>query len=200
MTAQDIMKTHLSKTINLSEKDFDYVFSHFKPMSFKKGDSIINIGDTVNHEYFVLDGCIKTFYLNDDQKMFILQFAMTNWWASDYNSLYSDIKATVTLDCVIDTHVLCLSNDDREKLCLELYPMEYFFRWRSNKGYIAVQKRLLSFMNNDAKYRYEELMNMYPQLYNIVPKQLIAAYLGVSRETLSRLYQKTPAVNPQKEA
>ncbi|WP_316806957.1 Crp/Fnr family transcriptional regulator [Pedobacter agri] len=190
MTAQDILKTHFSKTINLSEKEFDYVFTHFKPMSLKKGQSIINLGDTVNEEYFVLDGCIKTFYLNDEQKMFILQFAMKNWWASDYNALYLDAKATVTLDCVIDSEVLCLSNEDREKLCKELYPMEYFFRWRSNKGYVAAQKRLLSLMNNDVKYRYEELMHMYPQLYNIVPKQLIAAYLGVSRETLSRLNHK----------
>lgn len=200
MTAQDILKTHFSKTINLSEKDFDYVFSHFKPMSFKKGESVVNIGDTVNHEYFVLDGCIKTFYLNDEHKMFILQFAMKNWWASDYNSLYLDVKATVTLDCITDTNVLSLSNEDREKLCRELYPMEYFFRWRSNKGYVAAQKRLLSFMNNDAKYRYEELIQMYPQLYNTVPKLLIAAYLGVSRETLSRLYHKRRTANVKNEA
>lgn len=191
MSARDILKTHFTKTATLSETEFDYVFSHFKPMSFKKGESIISLGDTVSHEYFVLDGCIKTFFVNDEQKMFILQFAICNWWASDYNSLYNDLKATVSLDCIIDTQVLRLSNEDREKLCREIYQMEYFFRWRSNKGYVATQKRLLSFMNNDARYRYEELMAMYPQLYNIVPKQLIAAYLGVSRETLSRLYHKS---------
>jgi hypothetical protein len=65
--------------------------------------------------------------------------------------------------------------------------VEYFFRWRTNRGFVALQKRLLSFMNNDAKQRYEQLMQQYPELYNIVPKHLIAAYLGVSRETLSRL-------------
>jgi CRP-like cAMP-binding protein len=53
---------------------------------------------------------------------------------------------------------------------------------------VAAQKRLLSLMNHDAKHRYEELLKQYPQLYNLVPKHLIAAYLGVSRETLSRLY------------
>jgi CRP-like cAMP-binding protein len=89
----------------------------------------------------------------------------------------------------MDTDVLCLSSEHRERLCKEIPQLEYFFRWRSNKGYVAQQKRLLSYMNNDTKSRYEELLNMYPQLYNIVPKQLIAAYLGVSRETLSRLYK-----------
>ena len=59
----------------------------------------------------------------------------------------------------------------------------------ANKGYVAAQKRLLSIMNNNVRCRYEELLKQYPQLYEIVPKNQIAAYLGVSRETLSRLYK-----------
>ena len=72
--------------------------------------------------------------------------------------------------------------------CSEIHQVEHFFRVRSQRGFVALQKRLLSLMNNDAKHRYEELIKQHPQLYNIVPKHLIAAYLGVSRETLSRLY------------
>lgn len=128
--------------------------------------------------------------MNDDLRMFILQFAMTNWWASDYNALYNNTRATITVDCVTDAEVLCLSNDDREKLCRELHIVEHFFRWRTNKGFVAAYKRLLSFMNNDARSRYDELMKLYPELYNIVPKHLIAAYPGVSRETLSRFGHK----------
>jgi CRP-like cAMP-binding protein len=187
MTPQEILKEHLAKTITLTDSEFDYFFSHLKPLSFKKGQTIISEGDQVTSEYFVLNGCLKTFYINEDQKMFILQFAMPTWWASDYGAIYGGGKATVNLDCITDADVLCLTSEDRERLCKENYQLEYFFRWRSNKGYVAQQKRLLSFMNNDAKRRYEELMNMYPQLYNMVPKQLIAAYLGVSRETLSRM-------------
>lgn len=188
--AKEIIKGHIAKTVTLTDEQYEYVLSHFKLKSYKKGQAIITAGDHVDCEYFVLDGCLKTFYINDDLKMFILQFAMPTWWASDYNALYSGAKATVNVDCITDAEVLCLSNADREKLCSELHQVEYFFRWRTNKGYVAAQKRLLSFMNNDAKHRYEELLKMYPQLYNMVPKSLIAAYLGVSRETLSRLYQR----------
>jgi CRP-like cAMP-binding protein len=186
--AKDILRQHINKVITLTDMQFDYFFSHFKPQSYRKGQAIITEGDQVDCEYFVLEGCLKSFYINDDMKMFILQFAMPTWWASDYNALYSDTKATISVDCITDAQVLCLSNADREKLCSELHAVEHFFRWRTNKGYVASQKRLLSFMNNDAKYRYEELLKMYPELYNMVPKQLIAAYLGVTRETLSRLY------------
>jgi CRP-like cAMP-binding protein len=187
--AKEILKGHIAKTVALTDEQFDYVFSHFKYLSYKKGQNIIAAGDTVNSEYFVLSGCLKSFYINDDLKMYILQFAMPTWWASDFNALYSHSKATINLDCITDSEVLCLSNEDREKICSELHPMEHFFRWRTNKGYVASQKRLLSFMNNNVKHRYEELLKQYPELYNIVPKNLIAAYLGVSRETLSRLYQ-----------
>lgn len=188
MEAKEILKNHISQTAALDDDQFDYFFSHFTPRSYKKGQSIIAEGDKVDHEYFVLSGCLKTFYINDDIKMYILQFAMPTWWASDYGALYNQTRATINVDCITDATVLCLSNSDREKLCSTLHPVEHFFRWRTNKGYVATQKRLLSFMNNSTKTRYEELMALYPQLYNMVPKHLIAAYLGVSRETLSRLY------------
>jgi CRP-like cAMP-binding protein len=188
MEAREILQQHIAKIVSLTDEQFEHFFSHFKPMSFKKGQTIISEGDKVNCEYFVISGCLKAFYINDDIKMYILQFAMPTWWTSDYAALYNQTPATIHVDCITDAEVLCISNADREKLCSELHQAEHFFRWRTNRGYIASQKRLLSFMNNDTKRRYEELLALYPQLYNLVPKHLIAAYLGVSRETLSRLY------------
>ncbi|WP_426325107.1 Crp/Fnr family transcriptional regulator [Pedobacter sp. R-06] len=188
MDPKETLKAHILKTATLSDKEFDYLFSHFKLQSFKKGQAIISEGDKVDHEYFVISGCLKAFFINDEIKMYILQFAMPTWWTSDYGALYNHTRATISVDCISDAEVLCLSNDDREKICSEIHQVEHFFRWRTNRGYLASQKRLLSFMNNDTKARYEELLAMYPQLYNLVPKHLIAAYLGVSRETLSRLY------------
>jgi CRP-like cAMP-binding protein len=188
LEAKNILRQHIAKTALLTDEQFDYLFSHFKPMSFKKGQVIVNEGDKVDHEYFVISGCLKAFYINDEVKMYILQFAMPTWWVSDFGALYNHTPASIRVDCITDAEVLCLSNADREKICSEIRQAEYFFRWRTNRGYLASQKRLLSFMNNDTKARYEELLALYPQLYNLVPKHLIAAYLGVSRETLSRLY------------
>lgn len=188
MEAKTLLKEHIAKTASLTEEQFEYFFSHFKMLSFKKGQTIISAGDKVDCEYFVISGCLKAFYINDEIKMYILQFAMPTWWTSDYNALYNQSPAAINVDCITDAVVLSLSSKDREKLCAEFHQVEHFFRWRTNKGYIASQKRLLSFMNNNVKIRYEELLALYPQLYNLVPKHLIAAYLGVSRETLSRLY------------
>lgn len=188
MQAKTLLQEHITKTASLTQEEFDYFFSHFKSLTFKKGQTIISEGDKVDCEYFVISGCLKAFFINDEIKMYILQFAMPTWWTSDYNALYNQTPAQINVDCITDAEVLCLSSADREKLCAEFHQIEHFFRWRTNKGYIASQKRLLSFMNNNAKTRYEELLALYPQLYNLVPKHLIASYLGVSRETLSRLH------------
>lgn len=188
MDKREILKQYVSKFVSLTDEQIDYFVSHFKEHSFKKGQVVISEGGKVEKEYFVLSGCLKAFFINDEMKMYILQFAMPTWWTSDYAALYNNTPASINVDCIADAETLSLSNEDREKICHEIHPIEHFFRWRTNRGYVASQRRLLSFMNSDAKVRYEELMRMYPQLYNIVPKHLIAAYLGVSRETLSRLY------------
>ncbi len=188
MDSKEILKNHVTKTTKLSDEQFNHFFSHFKEQQFRKGQVILTAGESVEREYFVVSGCLKSFFINGDMKMFILQFAMPEWWASDYNALYNHTNATITIDCITDAVVLCLTSEDREKLCSELHAVEHFFRWRTNRGFVASQKRLLSLMNNDTRQRYEELIHQYPELYNMVPKNLIAAYLGVSRETLSRLY------------
>ncbi len=154
----------------------------------RKGQTIISEGDKVDCEYFVLDGILKTFFINDDMKMFILQFAMPTWWASDYNALYSGAKATVSVDCITNAEVLCLASADREQLCKEIHQVEHFFRWRTNRGYVAAHKRLLSLMNSDAKHRYEELMAQFPTLYNLVPLALDSSLPRRFKGNLSRLY------------
>ncbi len=184
----DILRQHISRIAPLSDAEFEQLLGHFKPLSFKKGQVVLSEGHSVDTEYFVLSGCLKAFYINSDDKMFILQFAMREWWTCDYHALYRQTRSTITIDCVADCEVLSISNEARERLCAGMHKAEHFFRIRTNNGYVALQKRLLSFMNNDTRARYEELIKQYPQLLQLVPKHLIAAYLGVSRETLSRLY------------
>ncbi|WP_343305773.1 Crp/Fnr family transcriptional regulator [Chitinophaga niabensis] len=187
MDPKQLLKEHITKTVKLSDDEFDEFFGYFTTESHKKGQYMITAGDRIDCEYFVLRGCIKTFYINDNLKMFVLQFAMPGYWASDYSALYGGSRATINIGCITDTEVLCLSNKGREEACKKIHHVEHFFRHRMTSEYVASQKRLLSTMNNDVKYRYEELITLFPELYNIVPKRLIAAYLGVSRETLYRL-------------
>jgi CRP-like cAMP-binding protein len=84
--------------------------------------------------------------------------------------------------------VLCLLLSDFEKLCNSFQKMERFFLRKSIAGHIGSERRILSFLTSGAKERYEELLAHHPVLMQRIPKSLLASYLGVSRETLSRLF------------
>ena len=113
---------------------------------------------------------------------------MEDWWVSDYQAFFLHKEATLSITCLEDCQLLAISYDDKEKLCDELPKINTFVRKKSNMGDIALQKRILSLLSNDARTRYEQFLELYPSLLQRLPKSLIASYLGVSRETLSRLY------------
>ena len=94
----------------------------------------------------------------------------------------------MSLQCMEDTVVYGISLENYHRLCAGLQKMEHFFLEKSNRGHIASQQRILSFLKLNAKERYERLLEQYPALLQRVPKTLIASYLGVSRETLRRIF------------
>jgi CRP-like cAMP-binding protein len=130
---------------------------------------------------------LKLVYTDDTGKQHIVSFAMEDWWESDFYAYYTQTEATLSLECVEDTEVLCLLLDDYKKLCDGLQKMQRFFLEKANFGFIGAQRRIISWLTSSAKERYEQLLHRYPSLIQRVPKSLLAAYLGVSRETLSRL-------------
>lgn len=178
----------MEELITLSDAEFDHVWSHFSVKKLRKHQFVIQVDDPVRYEYFVVSGCLKAYVINEDNKMHILQFAMQNWWVTDYQSYYKGISAKLYIDCIEDAEVLCISLENKDKICAEIHQVEHFFRKKTNAGYVALQQRILSLLTSTPKEKYEQLLTQYPQLFQKVPKQLIAAYLGVSRETLSRLY------------
>lgn len=181
------LRKHLEEIIAVSDEEFDYILSHFKVKKLKRHQFLVQSGDQVTNDHFVVKGLLKAFYTNDEGKEHILQFAMENWWVTDYQAYFRGSDAITNIDCIEASEVLCLSLANREKLCAELQKVEHFFRVKSNMGYIALQRRILSLLDKDAKGRYQELLTNYPSLLQRVPKSTLASYLGVSRETLSRL-------------
>jgi len=180
------LKQHFEKIIPLTDQEFDYVLSHFTTKKLKKHQFIIQEGDDVINDYFVVKGLLKAYHIDNAGKEHIMQFAMEDWWISDYQAYLNQTKATLNVDCIEDVELLCLSLHNRDKICSELHKIEHFFAKKSNAGYVALQRRLLSMLSNNAEERYKQLFSQYPILFQRVPKTLIASYLGVSRETLSR--------------
>lgn len=182
----DILRQQIEKIISLTDEEFLYILAHFTVKKYKKHQFLIQENESVLNDFFVLKGCLKAYHLNNQGKENIIQFALQDWWITDYQSYFNQTIATINLDCIEDCEVLCLSLLNREKLCAEMHKMERYFRKKSNAGYVALQQRILSMLNENPKERYLKLLLQYPILFQKVPKALIASYLGVSRETLSR--------------
>tara|TARA_R110002020_G_scaffold91560_2_gene222363 strand:+ start:107344 stop:107907 length:564 start_codon:yes stop_codon:yes gene_type:complete len=184
---QDRLRKHFEEIIRLSDGEFELVLSHFKPIKAKKHEFLIEEGKRVEFVYFVVSGLVKLTYTDDSGRESIVSFAMEDWWESDYQAFYSRHPASMSLQCLENTEVYCLSLENYRNLCKELHKMEHFFLEKANRGHIASQQRIISFLTLSAKERYGLLLKRYPSLLQRVSKTLLASYLGVSRETLSRL-------------
>ena len=184
------LRKHFEKITPLTDQEFDYILSHFTTKKLKKHQFLIQEGDNVTNDYFVVKGLLKAYHVDNEGKEYILQFAMEDWWISDYQAYFSQSKATLNIDCIEEVEILCLTLHHRDKICADLHKIEHFFRRKSNMGYVALQRRILSMLNSNAKERYDQLLLQYPNLFQRVPKTLIASFLGVSRETLSRFTSK----------
>ncbi len=182
-----LLKKHIEKITPVNNEEFDYILSHFGNKKLKKHQFLLQENDDVANDFFVTKGLLKAYHTNNDGKEHILQFAMEDWWVTDFAAYFNQSKATISIDCIEDVEVLSLSLHDREKICADMHKMEHFFRKKSNAGFVSLQRRILSLLNNNAKERYDALLLQSPQLFQRLPKTLIASYLGVSRETLSRL-------------
>jgi len=181
------LRTHIEQIVPLTDEEFAFVFSHFTVQKFKKREFLFKQGDSVKYAYFVVSGLLMLLYNEESGKQHIVSFAMEDWWETDFLAYHRQAKATMALQCLEATEVLCLSRENYQKVCAGLQKIEHFFLRKANAGHIGSQQRILSFLTANAQERYEQLLKRYPALSQRVPKALLASYLGVSRETLSRL-------------
>jgi len=184
------LRKHFEELVSLSDQEFAGFRSYFKFKKLKKHEYLIHDSEMVSEIYFVVKGLLKASYIDAHGKEHIMQFAMENWWVSDFQAFYTAVPAVTSIECLEDVELYTLSKSDLEKLCAENHKVEHFFRVKNSLGYVALQKRILSLLTTDARERFEQFSLQYPTLNQRVPKTIIAAYLGISRETLSRITRK----------
>jgi CRP/FNR family transcriptional regulator len=184
------LREHIQEITPVSDEEFEHIKTFFVSKKVKKHQYLVQEGDQVDFEYLILKGTFRMFYLDNDGKEHILQFAGQGWWMSDYQAYFNQKPARLHITCMEEGEVLCMRLGGREKLSSDLHKMEHFFRVKLTRGYVALQRRVMSLLASTPQERYEEFCQLYPQMTQKIPKKYIAEYLGVSRETLSRLYSK----------
>lgn len=182
-----LLRKHIEEICVLTDAEWACISECFTYKKLKKHQFLVQKDELVPSEYWVIKGFLKTYAIDREGKEHILQFAMENYWTSDFQAFQNQVPATLFIDCIEESEFFCLRLENRERLCREFPKMTNFFRIKSHYGYIALQQRIMSLLTETAEERYNNLIKRLPLLVQRVPKKLLASYLGVTRETLSRL-------------
>jgi CRP-like cAMP-binding protein len=187
MNFAEILRNQIESIVKLTDIEFDSVKSYFTLRQYKKKQFVFHQDKLVNSCYFVLSGLMKLVYVDNKGKEFIFSVVNENRWESDFTAYFTKTKSMMYLQCVEDTELLCLTLDNYYVLCSGFPKMQTFFHQKSTLGFIYTQQRLLNFLTTNIHERYDMILKNSPELINRLSKTLLASYLGVSRETLSRL-------------
>lgn len=178
---------YIRKYVDLSGEEESLLLSAFKIRRYRKGQFVVQQGDICRYENFVLQGCLKTFYTDDTGQEHIIMLAVENWWTGDLGSFLTRQPADYNVQCIEDSLLVQLTYESFEQLYETVPKMERLSRIIIQKAFVASQKRLVNNFSMPAKERYLLFRSQYPQIEQRVPQYMIASYLGITREFLSKI-------------
>ena len=181
---------YFQEMIPLNDSEKQLVISLFKPRLYRKRQFVLQEGDVCNQFNFVVRGCLKMYRVDEKGSIHIIQFATENWWMIDLGSFHSRNPSDLNIDALEDTMVLQISYNNLISMYMKAPKFDKIFRVLIENSFISLQKRLLQNISSTAEDRYLSFMQTYSHLANRLPQTLIAAFLGVSPEFLSRLRNK----------
>ena len=181
------LTAHLLKDIDLTTEEIQEFISVLNYQKLKKRDFLIQPGDQVHQEHYVLTGCLHAYYLDQFGQKQIIQFAIEDWWISDFEAFFENKPAQLFVECLEETELLSLDKVTLEKLYARIPKLERFFRIKVTKAFVVLRNRILSSLQKDNKTRYIEFCEQYPSLQSRIANYHIANYLGMTPESLSRL-------------
>ena len=187
MKSNNSIALEIFKNISLSKKEIDFIDSKFEKISLTKGDVLLSSDTHVTNQYYVFSGCLRSFFVNKLGKDHTTQFAIKDWWISDYISFFTEEKSVMTIECLQDAQIYRLSRKDMNSLCEDIPKIETFFRNKMEKAFASFQKRILEYLSLTAKERYIKFITTYPEIEQCVKNYHIASYLGITTESLSRI-------------
>jgi len=180
-----IKKIKSSQDLSLEAEE--YLFSISKNKTFSKGAVLIRQGQHVNKIYFVTDGCLRSYCIDKSGKEHTLQFAIKNWWISDYIAIHNNESATLTIECLKESKVIEFNAKKLDDI-LTLFPeYEPFQRNLLERHVVSLHKRILNQLQLTASERYDLFLDQYPDIEQYTRNYHIASYLGITQESLSRI-------------
>jgi CRP-like cAMP-binding protein len=181
---------HLKETVNISNQEFDLILSYARERKLKKNQLLLDEGEYCTSDFFITDGCVRQYYVDDKGHERVIQFAFQGWWISDWYSILNKEPSSYRIEAITTTAALQFTYDHLQELFKQIPQLEQYFRIIFQRGFAAQQRRIL-WMQMPLKERYSEFLLIYKYFEQLLPQSQIASYLGTTRESLSRLRKES---------
>lgn len=181
------MPVKIFNGISLTREESIRIEKEIEQVELKKGQYLLKANQVTLNQYYVSSGCLRTYYIDKSGKEHTVQFAITDWWISDYTAFFNSGKAIMNIECIQDAVLYKMPRESMEKLYIEIPKLESFVRKKLESAFTSFQKRILASLALSATERYLSFIRTYPNIEQSVKNYHIASYLGTTTESLSRI-------------
>ncbi|UOQ96511.1 Crp/Fnr family transcriptional regulator [Hymenobacter sp. 5317J-9] len=186
-SALELLRAHLQARVPITTADFAVFERHVRPLALDKRQHLLVAGAVCTDLAFVTKGCLRSYSLNAQGQEHTLQFAPEDWWVSDLYSFLTQQPSTLNIDALEDSQVLLLAQADLETIYAECSLFERYMRLLMQSRYVALQERVNASLSQTAAEKYQHFVHQHPSIVQRVPQHVIASYLGITPESLSRV-------------
>ena len=187
MTPTDKLIVHFRKSIPLTDDEAEIVGGCFTVVELKKKETLLFVGDHSSHMRFISDGCLRSYYMDGEAKEHVIQFGIEDWWINDLYSYLTNTPSKQFVQAIDASIVLQIHRDKLNELYNTVPAIESFFRLKFEKAYVSLQERTINTMSKTAEERYIDFRSKYRDIEQRVPQYMVASYLGITPEFLSKL-------------
>ncbi|MFT3680210.1 MAG: Crp/Fnr family transcriptional regulator [Ferruginibacter sp.] len=181
---------HISRFVPLDDDDIRAVLNHTSRVSAKKKSVLLKEGHVSKRLFFVEKGCLRLYFINDKGIEQITQFAIEDWWLTDYMSYTTRNPSQFYIQAIENTELYALDQTEQEELLKAVPALERYFRLVLQKAYAAAQVRLKFLHDFSKEESYHHFVNAFPGFVQRIPQYMLASYLGFTPEYLSELRKK----------
>lgn len=182
---------HINKFSKISFTEFEEVLSFFEMKSVIKKEVFYRPPNQILKHYFVVKGCVHLYFINERGTEQTLQFGINNWWITDYSAFQHNRNSEFYIQAVEDSVILQITYQKQEELLQRVPKVEAYFRNIYQIGYGAAIMRMKYIFSYSKEEIYFKFRDAYPEFVNSVPQYLVATYLGLSPEYVSKLRRKS---------
>jgi CRP-like cAMP-binding protein len=179
-------KAYLQTKVAITDEQFERISSKLKVQHFEKNEIVLSAGDISKHGFFVLSGLLRSYSIDSKGKTHIIQFAPEQWWLSDRNGMFNE-PSEFFIDAIEPTQVVIVTTNFINDAALHVPCMNDLNQRMLNNSIRFMQKRINMLLSATAEERYLNFIKLYPNLTLRVPQWMIASYLGITPESLSRV-------------